>query len=52
MKLIIPREYFLVFSKSSTLYALHGGIGATHGGVVVDGITLALSGRVDVGGKV
>ena len=47
----IPRESFLVFPTSSTLYDIRGEIGAYRGGGVVDGVALALYGGFDNGGE-
>ena len=54
VSLIIPWESFLVFSTSSTLYDLSGGLGASCYGGVLDGVSLsiALSSGVDAGVKV
>ena len=51
MRLLIKREYFLIFFTSSTLYALCGGLGASRGDGVVGGVTLALSSGFDSGGE-
>ena len=49
MILRIPRDSFLVFSTSSTLYDISGGIGSALGGGVVYGFSLASSGGVGAG---
>ena len=46
MRLRIPRESFLVFLTTSTLYALLGGIDDSLSGGVVDSVALSLSGGV------
>ena len=53
IRLRIPRESFLVFPTSSTLYDLRGGVVASRGSGVVDGVALdiALAIGFDGGGK-
>ena len=50
MILRIPRESFLTFTTSSTLYVLRGGLGATLDGGFVDSVALVLSGGVSAKG--
>ena len=50
-RLSIPRESFVVSPTPSTFYALRGGLGTDRGGGVVDGVALAISGKVDGSGK-
>ena len=52
MILRIPRESFLTFTTSSTLYVLRGGLGATLDGGFVDIVALALFGGVGAKGLI
>ena len=49
MRLRIPRESFLVFPTSSTLYAILGRFGDARASGVVDGVSLTLSGGFGAG---
>ena len=51
MRLRIPRESFLDFSISSTLYIIHWGIGAALGGGVVYVVVLVLASGVGADDK-
>ena len=52
MILRITRESFFVFTTSSTLYVLRGGLGATLDGGFVDIVALALFGGVGAKGLI
>ena len=49
MRLRITIEFFLVFPNPSIFHAILGGLGASLDGGVIDGVALALAGRVSAG---